>query len=281
MQTNNIMPPNLSAEEKRKQYRKEYYSRNKEKFTKPYSKEYYSHNKERILEYRRAYNQLNADKLISYHKEYRLLTKEKQKEHRLLNKEKLKQQAKEHYLHNKEKYLERARAPIRKEYNKEYYRRNKSKIAQKYKEYKQRNKEKLDLYNKEYNKNYRQYNKEKSNQRYSKLYKTNTIYKLERILRGRLSNALSKIRAKKCQPTFDLVGCSIVELKIHIEKQWQPGMNWDNYNLYTWHIDHIKPVNTFDLLDPEQQKQCFHYTNLRPLWSKDNWSRPKDGRDIL
>ncbi|CAB5226508.1 hypothetical protein UFOVP760_282 [uncultured Caudovirales phage] len=281
MQTNTIISSDLSAEEKRKQYRKEYYLRNKEKFTKPYNKEYYRQNKERILEYRRTYNQHNADKLISYHKEYRLLTKEKQKEHRLLNREKLKQQAKEHYLRNKEKYIERGRTPARKKYDKEYRRRNKSKIEQKYKEYKQRNKEKLDIYNKEYNKNYRQRNKEKSNQRYSKLYKTNTIYKLKRILRSRLSNALSKIRAKKCHSTLDLVGCSIVELKIHIEKQWQPGMTWENYDLYTWHVDHIKPVNTFDLLDPVQQKQCFHYTNLRPLWAKDNWSRPKDGRDIL
>jgi hypothetical protein len=57
-------------------------------------------------------------------------------------------------------------------------------------------------------------------------------------------------------------------------------MSWDNYGIAGWHIDHIKPCCTFDLTDLEQQKQCFHYTNLRPLWAKDNLRRPKRGVDI-
>jgi len=57
-------------------------------------------------------------------------------------------------------------------------------------------------------------------------------------------------------------------------------MNWDNHGQYGWHIDHIKPVNTFDLTDEEQLKKCWNYTNLRPLWWDENLKRPKNGLDI-
>ena len=60
------------------------------------------------------------------------------------------------------------------------------------------------------------------------------------------------------------------ELKIYLESLFQEGMTWDNYNFYGWHIDHIIPIASFDLSDPEQQKKCFHYTNLQPLWASDN-----------
>ena len=44
----------------------------------------------------------------------------------------------------------------------------------------------------------------------------------------------------------------------------------ENYGTFGWHIDHIRPCSSFDLTDLEQQKQCFHYTNLQPLWWFDN-----------
>jgi hypothetical protein len=47
-------------------------------------------------------------------------------------------------------------------------------------------------------------------------------------------------------------------------------MSWGNYGLHGWHVDHIIPCASFDLTDPEQQRQCFHYTNLQPLWAEDN-----------
>jgi hypothetical protein len=58
-------------------------------------------------------------------------------------------------------------------------------------------------------------------------------------------------------------------------------MSWENHSFKGWHLDHIKPISTFNLIDIEEQKKCFHYTNFRPLWYKDNLSRPKDGRDLL
>ena len=60
------------------------------------------------------------------------------------------------------------------------------------------------------------------------------------------------------------------ELWVHLERQFTQGMTKENHGKYGWHVDHIKPCSSFDLSDIEQQKLCFHYTNLQPLWAKDN-----------
>jgi hypothetical protein len=67
------------------------------------------------------------------------------------------------------------------------------------------------------------------------------------------------------QSVIDLLGCSVEECKQHLEFQFKPEMNWNNYG-NIWEIDHIKPCSNFDLTNTEQQKQCFHYTNLQPLF---------------
>ena len=54
----------------------------------------------------------------------------------------------------------------------------------------------------------------------------------------------------------------------HIEKQFKPGMSWENHG--KWHIDHVKPCASFDLTQSEQQKACFSYLNMQPLWAIDN-----------
>ena len=58
-----------------------------------------------------------------------------------------------------------------------------------------------------------------------------------------------------------------------LESQFKEGMTRDNHGFRGWHIDHIKPVSSFDLSDPEEQKKCFHYTNLQPLWWWENLSK--------
>jgi hypothetical protein len=65
-----------------------------------------------------------------------------------------------------------------------------------------------------------------------------------------------------------LLGCTRDELRLHLERQWTEGMTWENYG--EWHIDHIRPCASFNLLDPEQVVACFHYSNLQPLWARDN-----------
>jgi hypothetical protein len=68
-----------------------------------------------------------------------------------------------------------------------------------------------------------------------------------------------------------LVGCSLEALRRHLESQFRKGMSWENYG--DWHIDHILPCASFNLTDPAEQRRCFHYTNLQPLWAKENLSK--------
>ncbi len=70
---------------------------------------------------------------------------------------------------------------------------------------------------------------------------------------------------------MDLIGCSIEHLKNHLEVQFDDGMSWANYGL--WHVDHILPCALFDLSKEEEQKLCFCFENLQPLWKFDNWSK--------
>lgn len=72
----------------------------------------------------------------------------------------------------------------------------------------------------------------------------------------------------KYSSVIDLLGCDISFFKAYIEEKFLPGMNWSK--LPDIHIDHIKPCAMFDLTKLEQQKACFHYTNLQPLWAIDN-----------
>ena len=97
-------------------------------------------------------------------------------------------------------------------------------------------------------------------------YQTDSTYKLTVLLRGRFRNALKN--NSKSASVLTLIGCSIEELKEYLEQQFTEGMTWENYG--EWHVDHIRPCASFDLSIPEQQQECFHYTNLQPLWAKDN-----------
>lgn len=102
-----------------------------------------------------------------------------------------------------------------------------------------------------------------------------------RLLRQRMVDAFAHYKHKQKRPskaarTLDLIGCSVEALIHHLEAQFAPGMTWENHGRWRkhgprrWHIDHIRPCASFDLTDPEQQRACFHYTNLRPLWAVDN-----------
>ena len=76
----------------------------------------------------------------------------------------------------------------------------------------------------------------------------------------------------KVTNTLQLLGCTPGQFKTHLQFLFQPGMRWENYGRGDgyWSIDHIRPCASYDLLNPTQQKACFHYTNLQPLWWRDN-----------
>jgi hypothetical protein len=84
----------------------------------------------------------------------------------------------------------------------------------------------------------------------------------------RTYRAFQKIRSNKPTNTENLLGCTYIEAKLHIESLFKPGMTWDNHSLHGWHIDHIIPISSAKTQD-ELVKLC-HYTNLQPLWAKDN-----------
>jgi len=92
--------------------------------------------------------------------------------------------------------------------------------------------------------------------------------RLSHCLRTRIRHAVNSQNVSKNNRTPDLVGCSVVELKKHLESKFTEGMTWENYG--QWHIDHIRQCASFNLEDPEEQKKCFHWTNLQPLWAADN-----------
>lgn len=103
-------------------------------------------------------------------------------------------------------------------------------------------------------------------------------------LRCRLNKILKK--RPKAGSAVNLLGCSLDTLKTYLESLWQPGMSWDNWSKDGWHIDHIRPLASFNLTDIEQLKQACHYTNLQPLWAKDNlvksskWEGETDDKQV-
>jgi hypothetical protein len=167
-----------------------------------------------------------------------------------------------------------------KEYRKTYHYQNKEICNQKNKEWRIKNKDKKKKSNKEwlsknkehrrkYKQQYRKENKEQINaykREQRRKYMQDPEKRIQEAVRARLRKA---IRLKNTtQKSRDLVGCSIEFLKQYLESLFAPGMSWDNYG--QWHIDHIQPVCKFCLIDEEQLKKCFHYSNLQPLWAEDN-----------
>lgn len=113
-----------------------------------------------------------------------------------------------------------------------------------------------------------------TNERNKLRYQTDIQYRIRRNLKGTLANAIKYQRArKKCQ-TIESIGCGADFLKAYLEARFQPGMTWDNYGT-AWHIDHVKPLASFDLSKKSEQLKANHYTNLQPMWAKENLSKGK------
>ena len=133
------------------------------------------------------------------------------------------------------------------------------------------NKEAHTKYVREWNAKNREKHRAYKNAYTIKRKKRDPAFHLGELLRIRL-NCVLKGRNKNGSAVRDL-GCSQEELKQHIEKQFTDGMSWDNHSNNGWHLDHITPLSSFDLTDREQLLKAVHYTNLQPLWAKENLSK--------
>ena len=151
--------------------------------------------------------------------------------------------------------------------SKEYNKKNREKIRKKKQEYNLKHKEYFRAWYKEYGKK----NRKKLTKKYLERLKTDPNFRLICYARNRIGFFL---KGRKSKTTMELLGVSNLEfLWQHLETQFQPGMTRENYGL--WHVDHIIPCASFDFSNPEQQKKCFHYTNLQPLWASDNLKKNK------
>lgn len=137
------------------------------------------------------------------------------------------------------------------------------------KDYKEKNKETL----KTKRRLYIQKNKDTINEKRRERYKKDVPYRICTTIRNRINRSINPKNLNKCKNTKNLVGGNSETLVIYFEKLFKDGMNWSNYGYKGWHIDHIIPCASFDLSDPEEQKKCFHYTNLQPLWWYENLSK--------
>lgn len=110
-----------------------------------------------------------------------------------------------------------------------------------------------------------------SNSLYARYGSNPTNRKLAINIRGRLNQA---IRGQyKSGSAISALGCSISELKTHLESKFQPGMSWENYGKNGWHIDHIIPLCKFNLANSVEFNKACHYSNLQPLWQIDNLNK--------
>jgi len=144
----------------------------------------------------------------------------------------------------------------KKQYRKQYHIKNRDKILEQKREYGSRPEV------------IKQTRKTKNN-----YYNNKLKYNTGNQVRVNLSKRIRDYINKSGSSVLDFIGCSIDDLKSHLEKSFTDGMSWENYGVHGWHIDHIRPCCSFDLTDPEQQRECFHYTNLQPLWAEDNLAK--------
>lgn len=284
------------TKEQKKIRDQKYYLKNKDRIlekTRNYRKTHkdtrYKDNPKRI-EWQRAYQAKHAEEFNAY-----------RKEDRKKNPEKYKAQAKKSYLKNTEKVIARGKIyrleniEKYKVYMKKWNSENKEHLS----EYKKKRKEKFpelikkqkrDSYNRNRDKILKKFNenKEQIYKRNKELFLQNPEkYRAQRAAfqrryrqipdrkfamgqQNRIRIALKSQNIKKRNKTIELIGCSFSDLRKHLESLFWVGMKWENHGRRGWHVDHIIPIAKFDLTDPDQQKICFHYTNMQPMWWREN-----------
>jgi hypothetical protein len=227
------------TKEQKAQYHKEYWAKNRE-FRRQQKRQLYAKNREAILAKVKQYSVNNRETILAYRKEHyiknRGIIRGRVKQYRAKNREAISERAKQRYAKDRDANRDVRLEKARRNHAKNRAARNKTR--------------------RQWISNHPQFLKDP---------RRRIINNLSRRVRNVLDGS-------KSASTMKLVGCDIDWLKAWFEIQFKPLMTWENYGP-AWHIDHIKPCAKFDLTDPDQQKLCFHFTNLQPMWASDNSSK--------
>lgn len=215
-------------------------------------------------------NKNNKDGKSLYCKE---CEKKRKEIYREKNKERLNEDAKnwrrnnpEKYKKSIEKYLTKNPHMTSKERLKKY-RENPDfveKQSVRRKEYYLKNIETERERRKQYYYNNKKIERDKNNEWKKNKIKTDSLERMKKNLRDRIRKFLTGENNSK--RTFDIIGLDKENFKMYIESKFTEGMSWENYG--EWHLDHIKPLYLSE--SEEDLLLLNHYTNLQPLWAKDN-----------
>lgn len=193
--------------------------------------------------------------------------KEKSRAKYLANKDSIIAKQKAYQAANQDKI--KARVEARKDKIREYQKQYKIKNREKLLKYKAENREHIAKYNKEY----KARNRDSINRQVRVRVSIDPQYKISINVRKRLGEFFRF--TKKPTTTNELLGCSWSDLMAHLSSKFynhpetNEAMSFDNYGK-KWHIDHIKPLSKFNLLDESELRQAAHYTNLQPMWAEEN-----------
>lgn len=182
------------------------------------------------------------------------------------------------YQANKEKVKSRVRDAYRKDPEKhrqadrDWYENNKERASKSSKDYRLAHVEACNLRVKNWIAEHKQQYRETYNNWLRRKLKTDPQYARKFALHRSLKFVLLR---KKQNAYVPLVGCTVTELRQHIESLFQSNMTWENKKNRVWEVDHIRPCCSFDLTDPKQAMECFHYTNLQPLTRLENLKKGK------
>ena len=117
---------------------------------------------------------------------------------------------------------------------------------------------------------YKRYQKTEKYKKVIQKYRSKKIVKIRIKIRGNIGKIFRRLNITKNKTSFKYLGCSINKFKQHIEKQFKPGMSWENHGVYGWHFDHIRPVSSFNFNSKEDIQKCNNYKNFQPMWAEDN-----------
>lgn len=163
--------------------------------------------------------------------------------------------------------------PERLERQKIYFEENKDSVRESQAKYRESRRDELAEYAREYRKNNPEKTRETAYNYDKRMMKESPEYRLQKSIRRRLRSALQN--KKKVGSAVKDLGCTPTELKQYLESKFKPGMTWQNHGS-EWHIDHIRPLWTFDLENRDELLQACHFTNLQPLWATENLGIKKE-----